>query len=122
MKKTNENLDAKRLARVYDLVTDFQEKNHARNQKRIKIGMRCLYIIPAVFLFLLMATESSKIIFLALWIISLFAIAIYLIAVEYMDEKLKRQIDILKEEAQPGEGAPSDEKLAKGGRQEERNE
>lgn len=91
-------MDAKRLAQVYDLVTDFQERNHARNQRRIKIGLRCLYMIPAVFLFLLMVTKSSKIIFLALWIISLFVLAVYLIAVEYMDDQLQRQIALIKGE------------------------
>lgn len=93
-------IDRKRLESAYALVTDFQQRSHARNQKRIKIGLRCLYIIPAVFLFLLMVTGSSKIIFLALWIISLFGLAIYLIAVEYMDYNLQKQINRLKGEVQ----------------------
>lgn len=94
-----ENMDARSLERVYEMVTGFQEKNHAKNQKRIRIGLRCFFIIPAIFLFLLMVTKSSKIIFLALWIVSLFGLAIYLIAVEYMDYQLQEQISRVKGEA-----------------------
>ena len=57
--------------------------------------MRCLYIIPAIFLFLLMVMKSSKIIFLALWIISLFILAVYLIVVEYMDYNLQNHVNKL---------------------------
>ena len=61
-----------KLENLYEMVMDFEKKSHEKNQKRIRIGLRCLYIIPAIFLFLLMVMKSSKIIFLALWIISLF--------------------------------------------------
>lgn len=39
--------------------------------------------------------KSSKIIFLALWIISLFILAVYLIVVEYMDYNLQNHINKL---------------------------
>ena len=45
-----------------------------------------------IFLFLLFVTESSKVIFLILWIVSLFVIASYLIVVEYMDYNLQEKI------------------------------
>lgn len=37
--------------------------------------------------------DSSKIIFLVLWIVSLFAIAVYLIGVEYVDYKLQEKLN-----------------------------
>lgn len=80
---------------LYEMVMDFEKKSHEKNQKRIRIGLRCLYIIPAIFLFLLMVMKSSKIIFLALWIISLFILAVYLIVVEYMDYNLQNHVNKL---------------------------
>lgn len=84
-----------KLENLYEMVMDFGKKSHEKNQKRIRIGLRCLYIIPAIFLFLLMVMKSSKIIFLALWIISLFILAVYLIVVEYMDYNLQNHINKL---------------------------
>lgn len=84
-----------KLENLYEMVMDFEKKSHEKNQKRIRIGLRCLYIIPAIFLFLLMVMKSSKIIFLALWIISLFILAVYLIVVEYMDYNLQNHINKL---------------------------
>ena len=84
-----------KLGNLYEMVMDFEKKSHEKNQKRIRIGLRCLYIIPAIFLFLLMVMKSSKIIFLALWIISLFILAVYLIVVEYMDYNLQNHINKL---------------------------
>ena len=84
-----------KLENLYEMVMDFEKKSHEKNQKRIRIGLRCLYIIPAIFLFLLMVMKSSKIIFLALWIISLFILAVYLIVVEYMDYNFQNHINKL---------------------------
>ena len=38
-----------KMENLYNMVVRFQQKSHEKNQKRIKIGLRCLYIIPAVF-------------------------------------------------------------------------
>ena len=84
-----------KLENLYEMVMDFEKKSHEKNQKRIRIGLHCLYIIPAIFLFLLMVMKSSKIIFLALWIISLFILAVYLIVVEYMDYNLQNHVNKL---------------------------
>ena len=65
---------------------------HERNKKRIKAGMICMIIIPMFFMILMFAMNSSKIIYLVLWIVSLFALCVYLIAVEYMDYNLKEHI------------------------------
>ena len=77
-----------------DKLVGYEKTIHEQNQKRIKIGLRCIYIIPLFFLVLLMIVpDSSKIIFLVLWIVSLFAIAVYLIGVEYVDYKLQEKMN-----------------------------
>ena len=61
--------DDKRLREMYDKLVGYEKTIHEQNQKRIKIGLRCIYIIPLFFLVLLMIVpDSSKIIFLVLWI------------------------------------------------------
>ena len=71
--------DDKRLREMYDKLVGYEKTIHEQNQKRIKIGLRCIYIIPLFFL--------------VLWIVSLFAIAVYLIGVEYVDYKLQEKMN-----------------------------
>ena len=83
----------KELELMYSRFLDFEEKEHQKNLKRIKIGIRCIWIIPAIFLFLMFFTGSSKVIFLVLWICSLFGIAVYLIVVEFADYNLQHRLN-----------------------------
>ena len=98
-KKSNQKTDVRvndedtiKYKEIYDAIIEYERKINIKNEKRIKIGLRCIIIIPMIFLFLLFVTESSKVIFLILWIVSLFVIASYLIAVEYMDYNLQKKI------------------------------
>ena len=74
--------------KAYDMVMDYESRVHQKNQKRISIGLKCILVIPWIFLALLFWTGSSKVIFLILWIVSMFVLAVYLITVEYMDYNL----------------------------------
>lgn len=85
-----------RYEKVYHMVMDYEEHLHEKNQKRIRIGLKCIIIIPLIFLALLFWTQSNKVIFLILWIVSLFALAVYLIGVEYMDYNLMENVQKLK--------------------------
>lgn len=78
--------------KLYDMMLEYEEEIHKKNQKRIKIGMKCLLIIPMIFLILLLLTQSSKLVFLILWIVSLFILAAYLIFIEYSDDKLQQKL------------------------------
>ncbi|MCR5389094.1 MAG: hypothetical protein K6E56_07600 [Lachnospiraceae bacterium] len=69
----------------YDKFIDYQRTTHTKNQKRIKIGLKINILLPLVFLVVSFITKSSKLVFLMLWIISLFGIAFYLLYVEYSD-------------------------------------
>lgn len=85
---------------MYEMLVEYEQKIHEKNQKRIRIGLKCIFIIPLVFLILLFWTESNKVVFLILWIVSLFGIAAYLILVEYMDYNLQEKLN----EISDGEG------------------
>ncbi len=88
--------------KMYDILLQYETEVHEKNQKRIKIGLRCIWIIPLVFLCLLFWTDSSKVVFLILWIASLFGIAIYLILVEYTDYKIQKKLgEINGEDGEP---------------------
>lgn len=80
-----------------EMIRLYYEKEHKRNKDRIKYGIIAMLIIPIIFLILLFVVNSSKVIFLAMWIASLFIISGYLIAIEYKDynmtENLKGIID-----------------------------
>lgn len=78
--------------RMYDILAQYENEMHEKNQRRIRIGLRCIWLIPLVFLCLLFWTDSSKVVFLIMWIASLFGIAIYLILVEYSDYKLQKKL------------------------------
>ena len=79
--------------KLYDMLLGYEQEIHKKNQKRIRTGLRCLIIIPLIFLALLFWTESSRIVFLILWIVSLFILAGYLIFVEYSDYKLQEKLN-----------------------------
>ena len=80
-----------------EMIRLYYEKEHKSNKDRIKYGIIAMLIIPIIFLILLFVVNSSKVIFLVMWIASLFIISGYLIAIEYKDynmtENLKGIID-----------------------------
>ena len=87
---------------MYEKLVFYEQKIHETNQKRIRIGLKCIWIIPLIFLVLLFWTESNKVVFLILWIVSLFAIATYLILTEYADYNLQERLsEIVNEERKP---------------------
>lgn len=91
-----------RYEEMYEKLVLYQQKVHESNQKKIRIGLKCIWIIPLIFLFLLFWTESNKVVFLILWIVSLFGIAVYLILVEYSDYNLQEKLsEITEEEREP---------------------
>ena len=60
-------------------------------QKRIRQSFRIvLIVLPLVFLTLMFATDGSKVLFLILWIISLVALMLFQIVIEYFREHLDR--------------------------------
>lgn len=77
---------------MLEQIEKYRNEFHVTNRRRIRAGIRCLLIVPLIFLILLFMTGSDRIIFLVLWVISMFLIAGYLIYVEYMDFKVDQMV------------------------------
>ena len=73
-------------------IQEFSHTLHERNQKRIKAGLWCIAIIPMIFLILLLHMESSKVVYLLLWVISLFLISAYLVTVATIDDQMQKKL------------------------------
>lgn len=73
-------------------IQEFSHTLHERNQKRIKAGLWCIAIIPMIFLVLLLHMNSSKVVYLLLWVISLFLISAYLVTVAYIDDQMQKKL------------------------------
>ena len=75
---------------------EFMEKSE-RFERRypylIRYGFLAILIIPLIFLILMFSLES-KIVYLILWIVSLIALVLYLICVEYIHDKIRRQMEL----------------------------
>ena len=78
---------------MYERLVSYEKGIHEQNQRRIRIGLKCILVIPLIFLLLLFWTGSNKVVFLILWIVSLFGIADYLISVEYIDYNLQEKLN-----------------------------
>lgn len=94
---TNSNTTSTEPSDIKSQVLAFRDNANAANVKKLKAGIKCIFTVPACFLILLFLTGSSKIIFLVLWIASLFIIAAYLIHVEYSDYKVQEMVNSLQD-------------------------
>jgi hypothetical protein len=86
---SKEKKKKKAAKKTYKRILEIQQAAHKKNQNRIKWGIRCVVLIPIIFLILMFTMESSKYVFLVLWVASLFVISTYLIYVEYADYKVQ---------------------------------
>ena len=77
---------------MYDRFMDYQRQLHEKNSKKIRIGLKVNILLPLVFLIISFLTKSSKLVFLVLWIVSLFGIAFYLLYIEFNDFKLQEKM------------------------------
>lgn len=81
---------------AFEIVKKHYQKEHEQNKARVKYGIFVFLLVPITFLILMFLVDSSKIVFLVLWIVSLFAISVYLIAVEYKDYMMRKDLkDVL---------------------------
>lgn len=85
-------MDEKKYSQLYQALLQEVLQFHSGNQRRIRKGMLSLLLVPLVFLVLLFLSECSRVIFLLLWIVSMFGIAAYLIAVEYIDYEMQNKV------------------------------
>ncbi|MBQ9179906.1 MAG: hypothetical protein IJ132_03805 [Firmicutes bacterium] len=62
-----------------------------KNKRRIKISGIVLVILPVVLGFIRWLTDSDKTVFLIIWIMFMFLIAVYLVSIEYLEHYLKNR-------------------------------
>ena len=93
----HKNLD---LDVVLAEITAFAENMHTKNQHKKKICLICMMIIPLVFMVLMFTMDTAKVVYLLLWVISLFIFCAYLIIIDYIDDKLARKLNDLNIEIQ----------------------
>lgn len=76
-----------------------------RNNRRIRIGMKMLVAVTVGLMLLMFLSQGNKIFSLMLWIFSMFAVAAYLIAVEYADYELQKKLEYITQMQQQSMGA-----------------
>ena len=70
---------------------------HANNKKRIRIGLVLLGVFTVLMIMVRWITDSDRVVFMILWVLGMFAISIYLIGVEYIDDSLQKTLSEVSE-------------------------
>ena len=78
---------------LYDRLLDEVRTLHKNNRRRIRNGMRMLLVVTVGLMLLMFLAQGNKVFTLMLWIFSMFAVAAYLIAVEYVDYELQKKLE-----------------------------
>ena len=90
---------------LYDRLIHEVSTLHQTNRRRIRNGMRMLVAVTLGLMLLMFLAEGSKVFTLMLWILSMFTVAAYLIAVEYADYELQKKIEDITQREQESFGA-----------------
>lgn len=78
---------------MYDRLLEEVSTLHRNNRRRIRVGMRMLLAVTLGLMLLMFLAGGNKVFTLMLWILSMFAVAAYLIAVEYADYELQKKLE-----------------------------
>ena len=90
---------------LYDRLLREVSTLHRNNRRRIRIGMKMLVAVTVGLMLLMFLSQGNKIFSLMLWIFSMFAVAAYLIAVEYADYELQKKLEYITQMQQQSMGA-----------------
>lgn len=90
---------------LYDRLLEEVSTLHRNNRRRIRIGMRMLLAVTLGLMLLMFLAGGNKVFTLMLWILSMFAVAAYLIAVEYADYELQKKLEYVTQMEQESMGA-----------------
>ena len=90
---------------LYDRLLDEVRTLHKNNRRRIRNGMRMLLVVTVGLMLLMFLAQGNKVFTLMLWIFSMFAVAAYLIAVEYADCELQKKLEQITQMEQESMGA-----------------
>lgn len=101
-----------RYEELYTNLLEYGLNVHLGNKKRIRIGLVILLLLPFILEVIRRLTDSDKIIFLLVWVFLMFALCIYLIGVEYLDDSARKILeDVTDREADFGELIPDSEMI-----------
>lgn len=88
---------------LYNRLRERGEAMHINNKKRIRIGLIVLALLPAILIFIRWATDSDRTVFLIIWVLCMFAACIYLISIEFIDDRLQKTLEeVTQKEADMG--------------------
>ena len=85
---------------------------HESNKKRIRVGLVLLGVFTVLMILIRLITNSDRVVFMILWVVGMFAISVYLISVEYLDDSIRKTLeDVSDREADFGVLLPDSEQV-----------
>lgn len=83
--------------KLYAKLLIFAEELHMGNKRRIRNGFISLAVLPVLLIIIRLLTDSSRVVFLIIWILTMFVAAAFLIFVAYVDRQLQDTLNALAE-------------------------
>ena len=101
-----------RYEELYNRLLERGVALHENNKKRIRIGLAFLGVFTVLMILIRLITDSDRVVFMILWVLGMFAISIYLISVEYIDDSIRKTLEEVSDrEADFGELLPDSEQV-----------
>ena len=94
-KKLNVRVRENNTDVLYGKLLMYAEQRHQDNKRRIRHGLISLFVSPFVLLVIMLLTDSSRIVFLLVWIFCMFIVAAFLIFIAYFDNQLQATLNEL---------------------------
>lgn len=88
-----EDMQNSRYEEMYTELRDRAVRMHENNRKRLRQSFIVLILLPFILAFIRWITDSDKTIFLLIWVFFMFAISIYMLSIEYVDESIIKGLD-----------------------------
>ena len=83
--------------KLYAKLLIFAEELHMGNKRRIRNGFISLAVLPVLLIIIRLLTDSSRVVFLLIWILTMFVAAAFLIFVAFVDRQLQDTLNELSE-------------------------
>ena len=93
----DQNPQDNRYEQLYERLRSRADWLHERNKSMIKYGSIGMLVLPVILFTIRWLTDSDKMVFLLIWIFCLFALAAFLIGVEYLDNAFRRTLQEITE-------------------------
>ena len=109
MDRNNQDI---RYEDLYNRLLDRGMALHESNKKRIRVGLVFLGVFTVLMILIRLITNSDRVVFMILWVVGMFAISVYLISVEYLDDSIRKTLeDVSDREADFGVLLPDSEQV-----------